>query len=240
MQRVFLRRLCSTPSALGALELQKAKRQLEAFQSKVCSKTRCRACWLPPRACMCQYMSQREVAALGVDVAIAIHYKEYGKMANTAKLVRSVLPSSQLFVHPLDNEGVSGILARAESHPVVLWPGEGSVPASEYRARAGVHGQHITLFALDGTWRQVKAMARRYAALPRVHVSNELLGQGSAVPHLRREVRPTGASTAEAIALALAALGEPQCTEPILSAIRELNARAASGALGSPRHAKPT
>ena len=158
-------------------------------------------------------------------------------MANTAKLVRSVLPSSQLFVHPLDNEGVSGILARAESHPVVLWPGEGSVPASEYRARAGVHGQHITLFALDGTWRQVKAMARRYAALPRVHVSNELLGQGSAVPHLRREVRPTGASTAEAIALALAALGEPQ-------SLSHLRASASFGARPAghrqPTHAKST
>ena len=172
-----------------------------------------------------------------MDVVIAIHYKELGKIANTAKLVPSVLTNSQLRIHPTENPSVMDAISQAATHPVVLWPGEGSVPARDYRAQT-MHTGHITMLVLDGTWRQVKSMARHYSWLPRVHITDELLAQGAARPHLRSEVRQHGACTAEAIAIALSALGEPQCSQPILDAIEELNALAARGALGSPRHAK--
>lgn len=227
---------CSTARAKHAgrvtSELLKASRHMQHFREKVDRGSKCATCWLPPTACMCESLKEQQVSAASVDVVVAMHYKEYGKMANTAKLVREILPDSQLLVHPTESGSVSNAIARTTSHTVLLWPGESSIPARDYRASAEQPG-HITMLALDGTWRQVKSMARQYSGLPRVHITDELLAQGAARPHLRSEVREHGACTAEAIAIALKALGEPQCSTPILNAIEELNAAAARGDLGA-------
>ena len=222
MQRLFTNRaLCTSSARRMTTELEKAHRTLSRFEEKVKHGKKCHGCWLPPHACICKSLQSIQTRALHCDVTIAIHHREYGKTANTAKLVRAVLPGSKLLVGVSERAALEAAIACTGTHAVLLWPGEGSMPARDYRRRESIDGR-INLLALDGTWRQVKSMARRYATLPRIHVSDELREQRSKA-HLRKEIREHGACTAEAIALALKALGEPQCVEPIYQAIDELN-----------------
>ena len=84
-------------------------------------------------------------------MAVAMHYKEYGRTKNTAKLIPLALPqSSQLYSHPVETPA---LLERMQDSPsLVLWPGEGSKPASEYREWLRKQESRVLLTVLDGTW----------------------------------------------------------------------------------------
>ena len=113
-----------------------------------------------------------------------------------------------------------------ESHPrvreivatpgaVLLFPGEGSVPADEVRPPPPV------LVVIDGTWLQADRMLRdnpSLAALPRIGLVHD---RESGYAGLRREPAPGHLSTIEAVALALGALeGDPGRFAPMGEAFR--------------------
>ena len=103
-----------------------------------------------------------------MDVLVAVHYKEYGKATNTAKLLPHLLTAagsgaagegaagrtaaaaggSSLCVYPV--EPLQEQL-RAAGPTLLLWPGEDSVPAAELRPWVAAQGQRVTLLVIDGS-----------------------------------------------------------------------------------------
>ena len=131
--------------------------------------TRCMACWVTRAHCMCARLRRLRVATELVDVLVAVHYKEYGKATNTAKLLPHLLTAagggasgegaadqtaataggSSLCVYPV--EPLQEQL-RAAGPTLLLWPGEGSVPAAELRPWVAAQGRRVTLLVIDGSW----------------------------------------------------------------------------------------
>ena len=136
--------------------------------------TRCMACWVTRAHCMCARLRCLRVATEKVDVLVAVHYKEYGKATNTAKLLPHLLAAagdaaagdgstghaaaaagSSLCVYPV--EPLQEQL-RAAGPTLLLWPGEGSVPAAELRpwvAANQARGRRVTLLVIDGRYRRL-------------------------------------------------------------------------------------
>ena len=88
----------------------------------------CARCWLPLDLCLC---GRIQTGASRVDVVVAMHYKEFGKKKNTAKLLPLALPhDAQMVLHPTDTPA---LIERMRSSPsLLLWPGAGSMPASSH------------------------------------------------------------------------------------------------------------
>ena len=132
--------------------------------------TRCMACWVTRAHCMCARLRRLRVATELVDVLVAVHYKEYGKATNTAKLLPHLISSagdgaagegavghtvaaklagrSSLCVYPV--EPLQEQL-RAAGPTLLLWPGEGSVPAAELRPWVAAQRRRVTLLVIDGS-----------------------------------------------------------------------------------------
>jgi DTW domain-containing protein YfiP len=127
--------------------------------------TRCMACWVTRAHCMCARLRRLRVSTELVDVLVAVHYKEYGKATNTAKLLPHLLGGgaagegavgqtvavaggSSLCVYPV--EPLQEQL-RAAGPTLLLWPGENSVPAAEMRPWVAAQGQRVTLLVIDGS-----------------------------------------------------------------------------------------
>ena len=92
----------------------------------------CARCWLPLDLCLCAEGRIQTGATSRVDVVVAMHYKEFGKKKNTAKLLPLALPhDAQMVLHPTDTPA---LIERMRSSPsLLLWPGAGSMPASSHR-----------------------------------------------------------------------------------------------------------
>jgi DTW domain-containing protein YfiP len=131
--------------------------------------TRCMACWVTRAHCMCARLRRLRVTTELVDVLVAVHYKEYGKATNTAKLLPHLLSaagdgatgelgaaghtvaaagSCSLCVYPV--EPLQEQLGAA-GPTLLLWPGEDSVPAAELRPWVAAQGQRVTLLVIDGS-----------------------------------------------------------------------------------------
>jgi len=150
------------------------------------------------------------VATQRVDVAVAVHYKEWGLAKNTAKLLPLVLDGCSAVVHPVHTLPTCGPV-------LLLFPGEDSQPAGAYREWVAAQHERVTLLVVDGTWNQARTMARQMAGVPRVHISEP--ARESLVLH-RKQPKLGHVSTLEAVALALRALGEEHAEAPLLAALR--------------------
>ena len=197
-------------SSTDAWEAAKAVRAMELWRSK----GRCVRCWLPQASCMCQALAPLATTTRCVDVAVVMHHKEYGKAKNTARLLPIVLPdAATIVVHraePLPPQ-------RPGSAQLLLFPGEGSEPAADWRAWVSQQRERVTLLVVDGTWSQVRAVARSITDVPRIHVSD--VADQSLVDN-RRQPRLGAVSTLEAVALALRELGEVHAEAPLVQALR--------------------
>ena len=138
--------------------------------------TRCMACWVTRAHCMCARLRRLRVATELVDVLVAVHYKEYGKATNTAKLLPHLLSAAGdgaagegaagegAVGHPAAAAAAGGCSLcvypveplqeqlRAAGPTLLLWPGEGSVPAAELRPWVAAQGRRVTLLVIDGSW----------------------------------------------------------------------------------------
>ena len=130
--------------------------------------TRCMACWVTRAHCMCARLRRLRVATELVDVLVAVHYKEYGKATNTAKLLPHLLSAAGdgaagdgAVGHPAAAAGSCSLCVypveplqeqlRAAGPTLLLWPGEGSVPAAELRPWVAAQRQRVTLLVIDGS-----------------------------------------------------------------------------------------
>ena len=129
---------------VDAREVSHAAAHFAANRERMAT-TRCMACWVTRAHCMCARLRRLRVSTELVDVLVAVHYKEYGKATNTAKLLPHLLTAAgggaagagaagrqrrggqklcASAVEPLQEQ------LRAAGPTLLLWPGEDSVPAA--------------------------------------------------------------------------------------------------------------
>ena len=149
------------------LEVLKAEHKLERWRAE----GRCTRCWLQHAQCICSRLAPLAgVATNRVDVALSVHYKEWGCTKNTAKLLPLVLEGCRAAVYPIEP-----LLPPRRGPTLLLFPGKGSQPASKFRAWVAAQQERVTLVVVDGTWGQARTMARHLVGVPRVHVSETSL-----------------------------------------------------------------
>ena len=213
------------PRRSGRTPYEDERAHAEAFLAALRQRlapTRCMTCWMTRAHCLCSRLARLRVRTARVDVLVSVHYKEFGKATNTAKLLPQLLStadgsgdSCSLCVYPNDP-----FHERLPSGPtLLLWPGEGSMPAADLRDWVAAQQQRVTLLVIDGTWGHARAMARHVPKdVVRVHVNDEVAGPSLFLN--RRQATADRVSTVEAVALALAALGETADLSPLGAALK--------------------
>lgn len=161
---------------------------------------RCHRCFLRAPRCLC-------AALTGIPtrtrVLVLRHMMERWKPSNSGRLVALALGNARLADHgtredePADRADLEDFLAELDAPDTwLLWPdGERAAPGCK------------RLVVIDGSWSQARRMVQRLPrlrALPRFAVTDKI-GGGA---RLRRAPEEGALSTAEAVASALAALGE--------------------------------
>ncbi|KAL1504302.1 hypothetical protein AB1Y20_010709 [Prymnesium parvum] len=176
----------------------------------------CGRCWMMAGHCVCSAIrSLGPLHTRKVDVHIAVHYKEYGRATATAKLLPLLAPDAAR-LHPYPE---------VPTRRVRVWV-RGATPAGALKQWVAEQQARVPLLVLDGTWANVKSMARQLGDVPGVtmiHVNDEV--QGPSQFKSRRQISAEKVSTVEAIALALEALGEEDIYEPAIAAL-ELSTQA--------------
>lgn len=204
-------------------EASKAAVLVEGMMQRQERLRECTRCWLPLDLCLCADGRIQTGVTSRVDVVVAMHYKEYGKKKNTAKLLPLALPHhAQMVLHPTDTPD---LIERMRSSPsLLLWPGAGSMPASSYcdwvaNVTAGGEEERLLLVVLDGTWGQVKNMAREFMRIPGLRLVHVTDVASVSIMDDRRQIATSRVTTAEAVALALGELGEPAAKAVITGAL---------------------
>lgn len=157
---------------------------------------RCKRCWIREAQCICA-----EVHPLPTTVRVLLvrHHLEARKSTGTARVAALALPNLTLVDFTDDPEASNAALPDLDAaRDWLLYPGEGPpAPAAAPR----------TLVVVDGTWRQTRKMVKK---LPKLEGLPRLKLEGAAAPALRLRGTPLeeGRSTLEALADALALLGE--------------------------------
>lgn len=160
---------------------------------------RCPTCRL--RACLCDAIPRVETRT---RLVIVRHAAERTKPSNTAHFARLALPGCQWLEYGAE-EAELDESALAGDDTWVLYPdGDHAPPAGTQPAR---------LIVLDGTWSQARRMRQRIRALRglpflRLPPPRDRL-------RLRRPHDPSGMSTLEAIAAAVALLEGAAVAEPL-------------------------
>ena len=140
-------------------------------------------------------------------VIVLMHHRE-GKMpTNTGRLAHQCLVNSQLILRGLKDEPADlDAGASFTGTPLLLHPTDDAITLDgEFRARVP---PPYTLIVPDGSWRQAAKMGTREASL-RAIVRIKLGAQAPSRYQLRKETKPGGLATIEAIGRALGFLGSP-------------------------------
>ena len=157
---------------------------------------RCLRCFLRAPRCLCAGLPR---IATRTRVLILRHMMERWKPSNSARLVALALSNARLADHGASDNlaELDDFMSEVEAPDTwLLWPdGERAAPGCR------------RLVVVDGSWSQARRMVQRIPqlrALPRLSVAGSI-GRGE---RLRRAPAEGALSTAEAVAAALAALGE--------------------------------
>lgn len=162
------------------------------------NSSRCVACRLPTRWCICAFAPGLE---LNSRVTLLVHQIEWRKGSNTGQLIRGALKHRKVLVQarPQVKLGVDDIFWN-DRPAYILFPGRSARPIStipEMTRRAGIH-----LIVPDGSWRQTATMMKRMQPLKNVTpiMLNDI---APAQRRMRVNTSPERMSTFEAITLAL-------------------------------------
>jgi len=161
---------------------------------------RCPRCWLVRPYCVC---AQIPALAPPVELVIVRHHAEARRSSGTARLALLAIPGARLVECGADLDVASTALAErfaaAPGSTWLLFPDGGASAAPAPAPRR--------LVVLDGTWREARRMLRR---LPALHPLPRLALPAAPPPPLRLRRAPSAESrsTLEAIADALALLGD--------------------------------
>ena len=174
-------------------------------------KERCSRCWFYKSMCICSRVADltKDAEPVKTDIALFMHYKEYGKTTNTGKLVQMITGERcAMHVYGTADADVQllSLCQDVSKQPVLLYPTASSRPISEFRRNST--NKPLVLCVIDSTWGQSKAMHRWFPdSMPRVHIDDDVL-EKSLFLSRKQSVISSKISTLEAIEKALIALGE--------------------------------
>jgi DTW domain-containing protein len=170
---------------------------------------RCPRCALHAVYCLCGEAPRLRPRT---GLVVVRHLHEAEKTSNTARIALLALPDA-LLLSPDEARGPAGEALLSSPDTWLLLDGPGALPMEEapWGARPPAR-----LALVDGTWGQARRMAARLpalAALPRLY----LRAPPPARARLRQPPTPGGRATIEAMADALALLGEEEIARDLLA-----------------------
>lgn len=149
-------------------------------------------------------------------VLIVIHHREARMPTNTGRLAHQCLVGSRLVLRGLKDDPAA-LLAPGDSFagtPLLLHPTDDAVALDEgFQARIP---PPYTLIVPDGSWRQAAKMGAREPTLAKL-LRVKLAAGAPSRYRLRKETKPGGLATIEAIARALGRLESPAVEEALES-----------------------
>lgn len=169
----------------------------------------CPHCLFTLKTCYC---SKLKPFYPKMKFVILIHQLEIDRKIATGRLSHLILEKSELISgHDYSlNQRVNELVQDEQYHPVVLFPGEGSVNLTplSFEEKQSLFPQNKTLlvFVIDGTWataRQTMRMSSNLIKLPRI--SFELTKPSHF--RVRKQPKPEFCSTVEAIYQMIELLG---------------------------------
>jgi DTW domain-containing protein YfiP len=172
-------------------------------------RPRCARCNLPPHLCLCADIPRVETRT---RLLVLQHMVEARKKSNTGQLAVLALAHSRLLTYGAPDEPLDTSVL-AEPGTWLLFPDGPPAPPD-----APVPRQ---LVVVDASWSQARRMTQRIAALralPRLVLPPPTPG----MLRLRDPTHPSGMSTLDAIARAVAVLEGPEAAAPLerLAALR--------------------
>ncbi len=168
-------------------------------------QVRCGHCGLPEGLCVCPELPR---VVVRTRVVVVMHYVEALRSTNTGRLVARMLPTATVRVRGAREAPDQPV---PEGRRLVLFPSEEARPL-----RPDDAGDDLVLVVPDGTWAQARRIHRRDPAA-RGAEAVTLVDPGRSAYGLRRNPRPGGLCTLEAVAAALGALEGPAVEAALLT-----------------------
>ncbi|MGQ4879168.1 tRNA-uridine aminocarboxypropyltransferase [Billgrantia sp. LNSP4103-1] len=144
------------------------------FKARGSFTERCPGCNLPVLNCLCPYQASAESVA---RVWLITHPLEHLKPTNTGRLIRDVLPTTQVFTwyRTAPDERLLALLDDPRFAPFVIFPDDQPDYADRVvgisRVEEAKREDKVPVFILlDGTWRQARRIFRKSPYLERLPV----------------------------------------------------------------------
>ncbi|WP_095959160.1 tRNA-uridine aminocarboxypropyltransferase [Corallococcus macrosporus] len=179
------------------------------MSSRASQRPRCFRCNLPAHLCLCAEIPRVETRT---RFLLLQHVMEIAKKSNTGRVAALALANSKLITHGAPS-GSYDLELLAEPGTWLLFPDGPTAPPDAPAPRQ--------LVVLDASWSQARRMTQRLPALrmlPRLVLPPPEAG----LLRLREPSHPSGMSTLDAVARAVAALEGPEVAVPLarLAALR--------------------
>lgn len=169
------------------------------------TKQPCQVCGLHQERCICSLIPRLDLAT---RLTLVVHAKELKRTTNSGRLAVAALVNSEMRVRGLmDQQIPMGALLRANESALLFYPSDDAIELTSNFVRTLKSPIH--LIVPDGSWRQASKVHTRESELKDV-LRVKITATNSAQHHLRREHRPEGMSTLEAVARAMAIIEGPQ------------------------------
>ncbi|SEN05648.1 conserved hypothetical protein [Halomonas caseinilytica] len=208
------------------------------FKARGSFVVRCESCNLPRLNCLCPYRVQAESRS---RVWLLTHPIERYKPTNTGRLIRDVLPDTEVFTwyRTAPDERLLDLLADSRYAPFVVFPDDQEGYADRVVGMDSViehrdAGRIPVFILLDGTWRQARRIFRRSAYLADLPVL-PLVTDRQTRYRLRKAASSDHLCTAEVAAELLHQAGDDRAAEVLDDYFEVFNDNYAA----SRRHAKP-
>jgi len=161
-------------------------------------RDRCLRCNRSRATCFCGFVKPFDTRTRFV---LLMHPKEFKhQTTGTGRMTRIALRNSEIIMG-LDfsqDPRLTTLLADAQYHTVLLFPGPGSLNLSQGNALAIPEGKKLQILLVDGTWAMAKKIIRlngNLQALPRIHFTPAALSRF----HIKRQPAAHCVSTIEAV-----------------------------------------
>ncbi|MCY1080249.1 tRNA-uridine aminocarboxypropyltransferase [Archangium lansingense] len=169
---------------------------------RVSPRPRCHRCNLPQHLCLCAEIPRVETCT---RFLILQHVVEIGKKSNTGRVAALALSNARLLTYGAPGEFLDTALL-SEPGTWLLYPDGPPAPPDAPAPRQ--------LVVLDASWSQARRMTQRLPALralPRLALPPPEPG----LLRLREPTHPSGMSTLDAVARAVAVLEGPEAAVPL-------------------------
>lgn len=152
--------------------------------------------------CVCALLPPTETRT---RIVLVMHHVEARRTTNTGRLAALCLSRCEVVVRGKPGTRDAPLVFEEGMRPLLLYPAEDAVPLDALPPSS----LPATLVVPDGNWRQASKVRARVPGMRELPCVRLPPGPPSAY-RLREEAHPHAVSTVEAIARALAILGEPE------------------------------